>query len=54
VNVDLLAMTWAADAVFFVDADFFLVAGVAAVGRDGGREGFVALFVTFPSDDRSL
>lgn len=54
VDVDLLALCRAADSVFFVDADLFLVSVVATVGRNGGREGFVALFVTFPSDDRSL
>lgn len=55
VDMDLVAALGAAVAVFFVDTYFFLVAGVAAVGRaDGGREGFVVLFVTFPSDVRSL
>jgi hypothetical protein len=53
-----------ADAVL-VDADVLLVAGVAAVNGggllllglllvDGGREGLAMLFVTFPSDVRSL
>lgn len=54
-DVDFLAvLCWTADAVFFVDADLLFIARVATVGRDGGREGFVMLFVTFPSDDRSL
>lgn len=39
VDVDLLAASscWTADAVFFVDTDLLLEAGVAAVGwEDGG------------------
>lgn len=53
-----------ADAVFFVDVDLLLNVGVATLRRrrrrgrglvvDGGREGGVMLFVTFPSDVRSL
>lgn len=56
VDMKLLAVgCWAAEAVFFVDTDFFFVAGVAVVGWvDGGREGLVELFVTFPSDVRRL
>jgi hypothetical protein len=39
-----------AETLFFVDADFLLDVGVAVVGSvDGGREGFVGFFVTFPS-----
>ena len=56
VDVDLLAVLGTADALFFVDADLFLDVRVAelggllvAVGVDGGGEGFVRLFVTFPS-----
>jgi hypothetical protein len=55
VDSDLLAVLWAAGAVLFVDADLLLVACVAfGWAADGGREGFVMLFVTFPSDVRSL
>jgi hypothetical protein len=59
VDADFLTAGRAAVAVFFVDTHFLLVAGVAVVGTavgraDGGREGFVVLFVTFPSDVRSL
>jgi hypothetical protein len=58
VDVDFLARRlWAAEAVFLVDADLFAVAGVASVDRrllNGGGEGFAMLFVTFPSDLRSL
>jgi hypothetical protein len=55
VDADLLAVLRTAGAVFFVDADLLLVARVAAAcWLDGGREGFAMLFVTFPSDVRSL
>jgi hypothetical protein len=38
------------EALFLMDADLFLDVGVAVVwGVNGGREGFVNLFVTFPS-----
>jgi hypothetical protein len=38
------------EALFLMDADLFLDVGVAVVGRvNGGGEGFVCLFVTFPS-----
>lgn len=45
-----------AGSVLFVDSDLLLKLDVAAllVDGDGGREGFVKLFVTFPSDVRSL
>lgn len=52
VDVDLFAGSRTAETVFLVDSDLFLVLNVAAVGGlllDGGREGFVMLFVTFPS-----
>jgi hypothetical protein len=56
VDVDVFAdrLLLGAAALFFVDADLFL--DVSLAGRllvlvlvDGGREGFVRLFVTFPS-----
>lgn len=55
VDMNLLAMLGGtADSVVFVDANLFLVAGVAAVGRrryGSSREGFgILFFVTFPSD----
>jgi hypothetical protein len=50
----LLLRLRTADAVLLVDADLFLDVLVAAVGRKGSGEGFGALFVTFPSDVRSL
>lgn len=53
VDTDLLAASGTARALLFVEADLFFVAGVASVGTGGG-EGFVELFVTFPSDVRSL
>lgn len=59
VNVDLLTVLGllvllgrlgTAQSLFFVDADFLLDVRVAAVGStDGGREGCVGFFVTFPS-----
>ena len=50
VDVDFLAVLGTAEALFFVDADLFLDVSVAAVGSvDGGREGGVGFFVTFPS-----
>lgn len=58
VDMDLFAVLLGAGAVLFVDTDLFFVVGVAASSRrwlvDGGREGFAMLFVTFPSDVRSL
>ena len=56
-DADLFAVLLrAAGALFFVDTDLLLVAGVAfGWAADGCREGFVdLLFVTFPSDVRSL
>jgi hypothetical protein len=50
----LLRLLGTTDAVFFVDTDLFLDFLVAPVGRKGSGEGFVTLFVTFPSDVRSL
>lgn len=64
----MIAGSRAAETVFFVDSDLFLVMNVAGTlgtlrlrerrkrlfFMDGGREGFVMLFVTFPSDLRSL
>jgi len=58
VDVDVFAdrLLLGATALFLVDADLFL--DVSLAGRllvlvlvlvDGGREGFVRLFVTFPS-----
>lgn len=68
VDMELLATRCCcgtAEAVFFVDADFLLVArvavldlcrglglGLVVVVVDGGREGLAMLFVTFPSDVR--
>jgi hypothetical protein len=54
VDVDVFAdrLLLGAAALFFVDADLFLdvsLAGRLLVLVDGGREGFVRLFVTFPS-----
>lgn len=38
------------EALFFVDAYLFFDVRVLVLGAvDGGREGFVSLFVTFPS-----
>jgi hypothetical protein len=56
VDMDLLAMLdlRTAGSVFLVDADLLLEPGVAAFGGDGCGEGFKMLFVTFPSDVRSL
>lgn len=57
VDMDLFAGSRTAETVFLVDSDLFLVLNVAVVCGflvDGGREGFVMLFVTFPSDLRSL
>jgi hypothetical protein len=54
--MNLLAMAdlRTAGSVFLIDADLLLKPGVAAVGGDGCCEGFKMLFVTFPSDVRSL
>lgn len=54
VDVDVLGVLGRlrAAALFFVDADLFLDVLLAArllLLVDGGREGFVRLFVTFPS-----
>jgi hypothetical protein len=46
----LLGLLGTTEALFLMDADLFLDVGVAVVwGVNGGREGFVNLFVTFPS-----
>jgi hypothetical protein len=48
--VVLLRLLGTTEVLFLVDADLFLDVGVAVVGRvNGGGEGFVCLFVTFPS-----
>jgi len=52
-----LGLSWTTESVLLVDADFFLDVGVAVLRRglrgkgsvDGGCEGFVNFFVTFPS-----
>jgi hypothetical protein len=53
VDVDFFAvllLLGTTEALFLMDADLFLDVGVAVVGRvNGGGEGFVCLFVTFPS-----
>lgn len=50
VDVDLLAVLGTAEALFFVDAYLFLDVSLAtAWGCDGGGEGSVGFFVTFPS-----
>ena len=57
VDMDLFAGSRTAETVFLVDSDLFLVLKVAMFWfflMDGGGEGFVMLFVTFPSDLRSL
>lgn len=59
VDMDLLAVVdlssrKGAGAVLLIDANLLLEPGVAAVGGDGCCEGFKMLFVTFPSDVRSL
>lgn len=50
VDMDFLAVLGTTEALFLVDADlFFDVRVTVAGGVDGGREGFVDFFVTFPS-----
>jgi hypothetical protein len=50
VDVDLLAVLGTTEALFFVDAYLFLDVSLATAGGfDGGREGGVGFFVTFPS-----
>jgi len=49
-DFNLLAKLGTTDTLLFVDADLFLDLSFAAVGGvDGGGEGCVGLFVTFPS-----
>ena len=48
----LLRRLGTTQALFFVDADLFCNVGVVVLGKgsvDGGGEGFVGFFVTFPS-----
>jgi hypothetical protein len=46
----LLGLLGTTETLFFVDADLLLDVSVAVVGSvDGGGEGFVGFFVTFPS-----
>lgn len=50
VDVDFLAVLGTAETLFLVDANLFFDVGVGVVGSlDGGREGCVGFFVTFPS-----
>lgn len=49
-DANFLAMLGTTEAFFFSNADLLLDVGVAVVGSvDGSGEGFVDLFVTFPS-----
>jgi hypothetical protein len=50
VDVNFLAVLGTTETLLLVDVDLLLDVGVAVVGLvDGGREGFVGFFVTFPS-----
>jgi len=50
VDMDFFTVLGTTEALFFVDAYLFFDVRVAVAGSvDGGREGFVDFFVTFPS-----